>query len=85
VWLTADGEEGVRYAAAAADKAGADDAALGEVGEAARELRETTVDLEAKRDEKIRAAIRQGVSVPKIAKAAALSEGRIYQIRDGRR
>lgn len=54
---------------------------LDQVEEAAR----TIIDATTRRDELIRKAVAEGVSVTRIAEAASLSRERVYQIRDGRR
>jgi DNA-binding phage protein len=43
------------------------------------------IDAEGKRDAAILAALKAGVGPTEIARAAGLTRGRIYQIRDGRR
>jgi len=51
----------------------------------AADWRELADDADKRRDDLIRAALADGVSVGEVVNATGLSRARIYQIRDGRR
>lgn len=88
VHLTADGAQDVRTALAADAAAGVDDILLGQIADAAADVRgqkALLAEAEAKRDALIKEALDGGVKPSTIKPVAELSESRIYQIRDGRR